>query len=110
MYGGNSSIKLSTEEDINKLSQTELNKVYEYQMKFEGFTRSLLSTAKNFNLFNTRNMYKELERKHKNIRYLGSSDEIVSIEGLDSMREDIPDIIEIVNDGKHDITYALPTR
>ena len=76
------------DEDINKLSQSELYKVYEYQMKFEGFTRSLLSTAKNFNLFNTRNMYKELGKKKnkKNIRYLGSSDEIVSIEGLDSMK------------------------
>ena len=112
MYGGNSSIKLSTEEDINKLSQTELNKVYEYQMKFEGFTRSLLSTAKNFNLFNTRNMYKELGKKNiKTSVIWGSSDEIVSFEGLDSMKKDIPDInIEIVNNGKHDITYALPTR
>ena len=111
MYGGNSSIKLSTEEDINKLSQTELNKIYQYQMKFEGFTRSLLSTAKNFNLFNTRNMYKELGKKNiKTSVIWGSSDEIVSIEGLDSMKDDIPDIkFEIINNGKHDITYALPT-
>ena len=81
-------------------------------MKFEGFTRSLLSTAKNFNLFNTRYMYKELGKKNiKTSVIWGSSDEIVSIEGLDSMKEDIPDInIEIVNNGKHDITYALPTR
>ena len=112
MYGGNSSIKLSTEEDINKLSQTELNKIYAYQMKFEGFTRSLLSTAKNFNLFNTRNMYKDLGKKNiKSSVIWGSSDEIVSIKGLDSMKNDIPDInVEIINNGKHDITYALPTR
>ena len=112
MYGGNSSIKLSTEEDINKLSQTELNKVYEDQMKYEGFTRSLLSTAKHFNLFNTKNMYKELGKKNiKTSVIWGSSDEIVSIEGLDSMKEDIPNInIEIIKNGKHDITYALPTR
>ena len=32
-------------------------------------------------------MYKELKKKIKNIRYLGSSDEIVSIEGLDSMKK-----------------------
>ena len=57
-------------------------------------------------------MYKELGKKNiKTSVIWGSSDEIVSIEGLDSMREDIPDInIEIVNDGKHDITYALPTQ
>jgi pimeloyl-ACP methyl ester carboxylesterase len=112
MYGGNSSIKLSTEEDINKLSQTELNKVYEKQMKYEGFTRSLLSTAKHFNLFNTANMYKELGKKNiKTSVIWGSSDEIVSINGLDSMKLDIPSInAEIINNGKHDITYALPTR
>lgn len=112
MYGGNSSIKLSTEEDINRLSQTELNQVYEYQMKYEGFTRSLLSTAKFFDLFNTRNMYKELGKKNiKTSVIWGSLDEIVSVKGLDSMKDDIPDInIEIINNGKHDITYALPTR
>ena len=53
MYGGNSSIELSTEEDENRLSQNELHKVYKEQMKYEGFTRSLISTASNFNLFNT---------------------------------------------------------
>ncbi|MFL2769063.1 MAG: alpha/beta fold hydrolase, partial [Gammaproteobacteria bacterium] len=60
MYGGSSSIKLSTDEDENRLSQVELNKVYKEQMKYEGFTRSLISTANNFNLFNTQKMYQEL--------------------------------------------------
>ena len=63
MYGGNSSIELSTEDDKNRLSQGELNNVYKEQMKYEGFTRSLVSTASNFNLFNTQKMYQELGKK-----------------------------------------------
>ena len=35
MYGGSSSIKLSTDEDQNRLSQNELNNVYREQMKYE---------------------------------------------------------------------------
>ncbi len=112
MYGGNSSIQLSTEEDSNKLSQSHLNEVYKEQMKYEGFTRSLLSTVKHFNLFNTKKMYKELGKKNIKASVIwGNSDEIVSIKGLDSLKEDMPNIkIEIINNGKHDITYALPTR
>jgi pimeloyl-ACP methyl ester carboxylesterase len=57
-------------------------------------------------------MYKELGKKNiKTSVIWGSLDEIVSVKGLDSMKDDIPDInIEIINNGKHDITYALPTR
>ena len=111
MYGGNSSIKLSTDIDINKLSQEELNEVYKEQMLYEGFTRSLLSTAKNFNLFNTKNMYQDLGSKNINASVIwGDADEIVSIKGLDSLKIDIPHInFKIINDGHHDITYSLPS-
>ena len=111
MYGGNSSIKLSTDIDINKLSQEELNEVYKEQMLYEGFTRSLLSTAKNFNLFNTKNMYQDLGSKNINASVIwGDADEIVSIDGLDSLKSDIPHInFKIINDGHHDITYSLPS-
>ena len=47
MYGGNSSIKLSSNHDSNHVSQEELNSIYKEQMQYEGFTRALLSTAKN---------------------------------------------------------------
>ena len=111
MYGGNSSIKLSTDIDKNKLSQDELNEVYKEQMLYEGFTRSLLSTAKNFNLFNTKKMYQDLGKKNINASVIwGNADEIVSIDGLNSLKIDIPHInSEIINDGHHDITYAMPS-
>ena len=111
MYGGSSSIRLSTEEDENRLSQDELNKIYKEQMKYEGFTRSLLSTAKNFNLFNTQKMYQELGKMKINASVIwGNADEIVPFDGLSYLKTDYPNInFEVIENGHHDITYALPS-
>ena len=111
MYGGSSSIRLSTEEDENRLSQDELNKIYKEQMMYEGFTRSLLSTAKNFNLFNTQKMFQELGKKNINSSVIwGDADEIVPIDGLSYLKSDYPNInYKVVENGHHDLTYALPS-
>ena len=111
MYGGNSSIELSTEEDKNRLSQNELHKVYKEQMKYEGFTRSLISTANNFNLFNTQKMYQELGKKKIDSSVIwGDEDEIVPFDGLSHLKSDYPEInYKVVEKGHHDLTYALPS-
>jgi len=111
MYGGNSSIKLTTEEDVNRLSQDELNEVYKKQMKYEGFTRSLISTAKNFNLFNTQKMYQELGKKKIDASVIwGDVDEVVPIDGLSYLKTDYPNIkFKVIENGHHDLTYALPS-
>ena len=111
MYGGNSSIELTTEEDKNRLSQDELNRVYKEQMKYEGFTRSLISTAKHFNLFNTQKMYQELGKKNINASVIwGDVDEVVPFDGLSHLKLDYPNIrFKVIENGHHDLTYALPT-
>ena len=111
MYGGSSSIELTTEEDENRLSQDELNKIYKEQMMYEGFTRSLLSTAENFNLFNTQKMYQELGKMKINASVIwGNADEIVPFDGLSYLKADYPNInFEVIENGHHDITYALPS-
>ena len=111
MYGGSSSIELTTEEDENRLSQDELKKIYKEQMMYEGFTRSLLSTAKNFNLLNTQKMYQELGKMKINASVIwGNADEIVPFDGLSYLKADYPNInFEVIENGHHDITYALPS-
>ena len=111
MYGGSSSIKLSTDEDENRLSQNELNTIYREQMKYEGFTRSLVSTAKNFNLFNTQKMFQELGKKNINSSVIwGDADEVVPFDGLSYLKSDYPNInYKVVENGHHDLTYALPS-
>ena len=111
MYGGNSSIELSTDEDENRLSQDELKKIYKEQMRYEGFTRSLISTAKNFNLFNTQKMYQELGEKNIDASVIwGDEDEIVPFDGLSHLKSDYPKInFKVVKKGHHDLTYALPS-
>jgi hypothetical protein len=80
-------------------------------MRYEGFTRSLVSTAKNFNLFNTQKMYKELGKKKINASVIwGNVDEIVPFDGLSHLKADYPNInFEVIENGHHDITYALPS-
>merc|ERR1712005_79097 len=88
MYGGSSSIKLSTDEDENRLSQNELNTVYSEQMKFQ-----------------------ELGKKniHSSVIW-GDADEIVPIDGLSYLKSDYPNTnYKVVKNGHHDITYALPS-
>lgn len=111
IYGGNSSIELTTDEDENRLSQDKLNKVYKEQMKYEGFTRSLISTANNFNLFNTQKMYQELGKKKIYASVIwGVEDEIVPFDGLNHLMSDYPGInFKVVENGHHDLTYALPS-
>ena len=111
MYGGSSSIKLTTNEDENKLSQVELNEAYKEQMRYEGFTRSLISTINNFNLLNTKEMYQELGKKNIRASVIwGDADQVVPISGLNSLKLDYPDIsFKIIKNGHHDITYALPS-
>ena len=111
MYGGSSSIELSTKEDEKGLSQDELNNAYKEQMKYEGFTRSLISTVNNFNLFNTQKMYQELGMKNINASVIwGEADEVVPIDGLSYLKLDYPNIkFKVIENGHHDLTYALPS-
>ena len=80
-------------------------------MKYEGFTRSLVSTAKNFNLFNTQKMYQELGKKRIDASVIwGDEDEIVSFDGLSHLKLDYPEInFKVVENAHHDLTYALPS-
>ena len=59
-YGGNATLTLSTLEDEQHVPQERLNEIYREQMKYEGFTRSLLSTIKNFNLFQDKSSFKDI--------------------------------------------------
>ena len=73
-------------------------------MKYEGFTRSLISTANNFNLFNTQKMYQELGKKKIDASVIwGDEDEIVPFDGLSYLKSDYLEInYKVVEKGHHD--------
>ena len=111
-YGGDATIKLSTLEDANHVSQEKITQVYKEQMKYEGFTRSLLSTIKNFNLFNDKDSFKTLGQLNIPTSVVwGTADETCSFDGHKELRKDISNIFStVIEDGYHDITYSMPTK
>ena len=111
-YGGNSTLVLSTKEDENHVPQNRLNEVYKEQMSYEGFTRSLLSTIKNFNLFRDKSSFEGIGELGIPCSVIwGTSDETVSFKGHREMQKDIKNLYStIVENGYHDITYSMPTK
>ena len=111
-YGGNATLTLSTLEDEKHVPQERLNEIYREQMKYEGFTRSLLSTIKNFNLFQDKSSFKDIGNSEIPCSVVwGTSDETVSFDGYEEMQKDFDNLYStVIENGFHDITYSMPTR
>ena len=111
-YGGNATLTLSTLEDEQHVPQERLNEIYREQMKYEGFTRSLLSTIKNFNLFQDKSSFKDIGNSEIPCSVIwGTSDETVSFNGHNEMQKDFNNLFStVIENGFHDITYSMPTK
>ena len=111
-YGGNATLTLSTLEDEKHVPQERLNEIYREQMKYEGFTRSLLSTIKNFNLFQDKSSFKDIGNSEIPCSVIwGTSDETVSFDGYEEMQKDFDNLFStVIENGFHDITYSMPTK
>ena len=111
-YGGNATLTLSTLEDEQHVPQERLNEIYREQMKYEGFTRSLLSTIKNFNLFQDKSSFKDIGNSEIPCSVIwGTSDETVSFDGHNEMQKDFNNLFStVIENGFHDITYSMPTK
>ena len=111
-YGGNATLTLSTLEDEKHVPQERLNEIYREQMKYEGFTRSLLSTIKNFNLFQDKSSFKDIGNSEIPCSVIwGTSDETVSFDGHNEMQKDFNNLFStVIENGFHDITYSMPTK
>ena len=111
-YGGNATLTLSTLEDEQHVPQERLNEIYREQKKYEGFTRSLLSTIKNFNLFQDKSSFKDIGNSEIPCSVIwGTSDETVSFDGHNEMQKDFNNLFStVIENGFHDITYSMPTK
>ena len=111
-YGGSATLILSTLEDEQHVPQERLNEIYREQMKYEGFTRSLLSTIKNFNLFQDKSSFKDIGNSEIPCSVIwGTSDETVSFDGHNEMQKDFNNLFStVIENGFHDITYSMPTK
>ena len=96
----------------NHVSQEKITQVYKEQMSYEGFTRSLLSTIKNFNLFRDKSSFKGIGKLDLPCSVIwGTSDETVPFEGYKEMQKDVENLFStVVENAFHDITYSMPTK
>jgi len=81
------------------------------QMQYKGFIHALLSTARNFNLFSTQEMFAEVGNLNKpTLTIWGTDDGVVPFKGSEELMLCIPQSqLLVLKGGKHDITYAEPS-
>lgn len=112
---GNIASRYQDREDTSdpySLSTKDFLNLIEIQTNYEGFYESLLSTYRNFNLFNTQAMYERLGSFNFPTQIIwGTNDSVVLYSGNEALLNYLPQATLVtIEGGKHSITYKEPTR
>ena len=101
----------SYSDDPLSINEEEFLYNFNKQLAFKGFTESLLSTVRNFNLFDVREMYTSLGEKNiPSLAIWGTKDGVVPYDGSNQLIKCIPHCkLVTIEGGTHDITYRQPT-
>ena len=85
---------------------------FSIQMEYRGFIEALLSTVRNFDLFDAMEMFEDLGRqKIPTIAIWGTDDGVVPFVGSKKLMQSLPHAsLEVIDQGKHDIAYANPSK
>ncbi len=99
-------------DDPKAIGKEEFENYFLQQTLYRGFTDSLLSTARNFNMTDSSEAFKKIGLDRINTLVIwGTHDGICPISGLEKLKLDIPEIIfKEIKDGTHDITYRQPSE
>ena len=97
---------------FDALKDTTVVEKFNKQLAFEGFTESLLSTVRCFNLFDCRRMYKDVGDLNIHTFVIwGKVDGVVPYSSSKNLKECIPHSeLLTIEEGTHDITYRQPTE
>ena len=111
VFQGNEENDELPREDPLALSKKDFIKKAGIQMQYKGFIHALLSTARNFNLFSTQEMFGKVGNLNKpTLTIWGTDDDVVSFEGSEELMLYISHSeLLVLEGGKHDITYAEPS-
>ena len=111
VFQGNEENDEPPREDPLALSKKDFIKKAGIQMQYKGFIHALLSTARNFNLFSTQEMFGKVGNLNKpTITIWGTDDDVVSFKGSEELMLYISHSeLLVLEGGKHDITYAEPS-
>jgi pimeloyl-ACP methyl ester carboxylesterase len=112
IYGVGKMSETAGSDDPLSISEEEFLANFNEQLRFKGFTESLLNTVRDFNLFNTQDMYKSLGSKSiPTLALWGTDDGVVPFSGSKELLKCIPHAnLDVIEEGTHDITYRQPTH
>ena len=112
IYGVGRMSETSYSDDPLSINEDEFLENFNKQLIFKGFTESLLSTVRCFNLFDCRRMYKDLGKLNiPTFVAWGKMDGVVPYSGSENLKECIPHVeLLTIEEGTHDITYRQPTE
>ena len=112
IYGVGRMSETSCSDDPLSINEEEFLKNFNKQLAFKGFTESLLSTVRSFNLFDCRRMYKDVgDLNIPTFVIWGKVDGVVPYSSSKNLKECIPHSeLLTIEEGTHDITYRQPTE
>ena len=112
IYKNISASETENSDDPKAIGKEEFENYFLQQTLYRGFTDSLLSTARNFNMTDSSEAFKKIGLDRINTQVIwGTHDGICPISGLEKLKLDIPEVIfKEIKDGTHDITYRQPTE
>jgi pimeloyl-ACP methyl ester carboxylesterase len=111
LYGIGNMSETQSSSDPLSINEDQFLPLFQKQLQFRGFNESLLSTVRNFNLFDVREMYLSLSSKKIPILALwGKKDGVVPYSGSKEYKSIFSEGNFIsLEKGTHDITYRQPT-
>ena len=112
IYKNISASETEHSDDPKAIGKEEFENYFSQQTLYRGFTDSLLSTARNFNMTDSSEAFKKIGLDKINTQVIwGTQDGVCPISGLEKLKLDVPEIIfKEIKNGTHDITYRQPTE
>jgi len=112
IYGVGKMSETTSSDDPLSINEEEFLSHFNNQLLFKGFTESLLSTVRNFQMFNAEDMYSKIgDQGVPALAIWGKKDGVVPYEGSVLLKQCIPQVKLItIDEGTHDITYRQPTQ
>ncbi len=112
IYGVGRMSETSYSDDPLSINEDEFLENFNKQLVFKGFTESLLSTVRHFNLLDCRRMYKNVGNLNiPTFVAWGKIDGVVPHSSSKNLKECIPHSeLLTIEEGTHDITYRQPTE
>ena len=112
IYGVGRMSETTYSDDPLSINEEEFLENFNSQLVFKGFTESLLSTVRHFNLMDCRRMYKNVGSLNiPTFVVWGKEDGVVPYSASKNLKECIPHSeLLTIEEGTHDITYRQPTE